>query len=62
MFLGEYSKWKRGDRLGPLTKALKYNEIDFSGAPISVFAEKLYILKFVYTCWPFRSVTFIFSC
>ncbi|XP_058795001.1 ionotropic receptor 75a-like isoform X2 [Phymastichus coffea] len=52
MVLRQYGLWRKGDTVGPLTRALHYGEVDITGTVISVTGEKIHLVKFVYNVWP----------
>ena len=52
--LYESEKWKEGDRLGSLTRALMNNSVDMAASPMSMITLRLVLIRYVHQDWPFR--------
>ncbi|KAL7290097.1 hypothetical protein TKK_0015819 [Trichogramma kaykai] len=55
----EVQTWRKGDIIGPLSRALINNQIQLTGSPVVMTPERVGKVKFVYPTWPFRTC-FIF--
>ncbi|KAJ8664944.1 hypothetical protein QAD02_006606 [Eretmocerus hayati] len=51
----EFSKWEKGDHLGPISRALNNNDIDVTGGSLLIDQPRLKMVKYVYPSWPFRT-------
>ncbi|XP_058795061.1 ionotropic receptor 75a-like [Phymastichus coffea] len=51
----ESPTWEKGDRLGPIARALANRTVDVSGTPIGISHARMKFMKFVHQDWPFRT-------
>ncbi|KAL7290099.1 hypothetical protein TKK_0015821 [Trichogramma kaykai] len=49
------AKWKKDDTVGPMSRALRNNDIGISGSPIIMNVRRLKMAKYIYPSWPFRT-------